>query len=69
MSMVTHRVRGRDPAQKTTHFAGLIRPQDQMPVIRHQLIGKQLNVVVLESLAQNPFKRLIVGILVENLGA
>ena len=69
MSMVTHRVRGRDPAQKMTHFAGLIRPQNQMPVIRHQLIGKQLNVVVLQTLAQNPFKRPIIGVLVEDLCA
>ena len=43
VSMVTHRVRGRDPTLKTTHFTVPSGTQNQMPVIRHELIGKQLH--------------------------
>jgi len=40
-----------------------------MPMIRHQLIAKQVNVVLLQPLAQTTFKRCVIGLVVKDLGA
>ena len=46
---VSHRTGGRDPPQEPAQLASAVRPQDQVPVIRQQLIAKTLDVVALQA--------------------
>lgn len=66
MGMVAHRVSGRDPPQEPAHFTLPVGPQDQMPVVRHQLVAEQLHVGSFPSRGQNAFKRFVISFLAEN---
>jgi hypothetical protein len=69
MGVIAHGVSCRHPPQKLAHLTVPSGTQHKVPVVRHQLIRVQLDIAQLKALAQNPFKRLKVGILVEDLGA
>jgi len=57
MRVVTLRVGRRDPAKHPSHLTILLRTDDEVPKIRHQRIGKKLDVISLESFTQNTLKR------------
>ena len=61
MGVISHRVGRGDPAHEAAHLAALIGPQHQVPVVRHQLIGEQVDVVSFESFAEDPLERFVVG--------
>lgn len=48
MRVVAHRVGGGDPAEKLAHLAVSPGPQDQVPVVGHQLVREQLDLIPLE---------------------
>src|SRR5439155_2914852 len=50
------RMRESKPADKTREFALALRPDDQMPVIRHHAIGQQARFGPLNGLQQDLFK-------------
>ena len=56
MSMIPHRVRGSHPSQKSTHFTVHIRTQNQMPMIRHQLIRIQRDAIPFQSFRNDSFE-------------
>ncbi len=53
MGVEAHGVGGGDPAEELAHRAVLGGPQDEVPVIRHQLVAEQLRWISLESFAEN----------------
>ena len=60
VSVIAHGVSRGHPAHKAAHLAILMWAQYEVPMIGHQLKGKQLNVVLLQPFPQNSLKCLVV---------
>ncbi len=69
VSVVAHRVSAANPTHEATHLAIDQRSQDQMIVVRHQLVGKKLNFMNLQSFIQDSLKSSKVRFLFENVCA
>src|SRR5690606_34964886 len=69
VSMVSHGMRAAHPGHEATHFSIHQRAQDEMIVIGHKLVAKKMNLVDLQALVQNPFKRIVIRFLVEDFCA
>ena len=65
--VIPHRVRRRHPAKRLTHGSILIRTKGKMPVVRHRLIGVDLEIEFGKSLAQDSLERRVVFFLPEDL--
>ena len=61
-------VSGGHPAKHASHFAIFLRTDDEVPMVWHQCVRKQLHGVPLESFAQNPLKRSIIFLFVKDRG-
>ncbi len=46
------------PAQQSSHLAIFVRTKHQVPVVRHQGVGKQFDRVFRQAFGENPFERL-----------
>lgn len=66
VGVIAHRMRGRDPPQKLAHRAVQSRPEDEMPMVRHQLKREQLHVVAVESCFENALEGFLVGLLAKD---
>ncbi len=66
MGMVTHGMRPTNPFHETAHFAIDQRAQHEMVVIRHQLIAEQFQPMAFQSFGEDPLKRTVVSVLVED---
>ena len=66
VSVVSHRVRTRDPAEESGQLAVFLWAQYGVPVIRHQFVGEQLDFEQVQALCQKPLKCRAVLLLVED---
>jgi hypothetical protein len=69
MSMIAHGVGAAHPAHEPTHLAVHKRTQDEVIVIGHQLVRKQLYLMDLKRFVKDSLERIEVGVFVENGGA
>ena len=60
-------MRDRDPAEHLGEFAIMPRPQEEVPMIRHEAIGRDANLGLNVGLSENFLKRSIVRRLLEQL--
>src|SRR5262249_22720786 len=56
----------RQPADQPREFAILPRPNHQVPMIGHEAIGQQPSLRALHGLEQDPLKRLVVSLVIED---
>jgi len=64
--VVSHRMGGRHPAKQAAHFAILSGAENQVPVIRHELIRMQLHVVAIQAFGQDTLEGRKITVLVEH---
>ena len=66
VGVVTHGVRERDPPQEMAHPSVLAGLHYQVPMIGHQLVGQDSAGIELQSLGQDVFESLVVGVFVKD---
>jgi len=69
MGMVSLRVRQGDPTEKVAHPTIFRRLENEMPVIRHQLVTQDAAGIPFEPLGKDSFKRFKVRIFEEDIVA
>jgi len=67
VGVVAHCVSAANPAHESTHLTIHQRSQNQMIVIRHQLVGVKFDVVNLKTFVQNLLEGSEVRVLLENV--
>lgn len=65
MGMPPLRMGERQPAHESRQVTILSRPDDEMPVVRHDTVGQQSHRHAFTGLRQDPFKRAVVAFVVE----
>ena len=68
VGVVAHGVGGRHPAEKLAHRSVLLGPQHQVPVIGHQLVAEQLDLVASQAVGEDSLEGLEVGVFAEEGG-
>jgi hypothetical protein len=66
VEMIPHRMRQGDPTQETAHPSILGRLQHKVPMVWHQLIGKNAAWIASKPLGKNVFERFVITVLVKN---
>lgn len=69
MGVQPHRVRQGDPAEEVAHAAVLGRPEHEVPMIWHQLVGQNLTRIPLHAFGNDAFEGVKIRRLPKNLGA